>query len=497
MEESTICALSTPAGTGGIAVIRVSGPDARKLTDKIFKGSSLQKVPSHRAVHGYILDAATGEVIDEVMALPMKGPRTFTGEDTVEISCHGGMYICRRILESLLKAGCCLAEKGEFTKRAFLNGKMDLNEAEAIMDMIGARTSCSLRAALGQLEGALSGKISHIRHTLLDLLVQMEVNIDYPEYDVPEITDQQVFETLRQVKAETDGLLKSADSGQMLRLGIAAALVGSPNVGKSTILNLMLGRQRAIVTEIPGTTRDVLEEMLDLDGIPVRLMDTAGIRSTEDVVEKIGVERSLASMEACDLVLWVLDASLLKSKGSAVFPDEEEQALWKKICLRPHLLLINKKDLLQGEGKDLLSSLAASLSSLVSSRSLEDGDETAFAAPDPDEILNSMVLLSAKEEERDPQHQEGLQEISGKIREMFFSGDMLDPGKPLVTNARQKEALIRAGEALDRALQGEGMPQDLLSIDIRDAFEALGEVNGTSAGEEIVTEIFSRFCLGK
>lgn len=468
MTETTICALSTPIGTGGIAVIRVSGPKSLEIVNSIFKGKSLLKVPSHHAVHGYILDKDTKEKIDEVLVLCMKGPNTFTGEDTVEINCHGGMYICRRILESLLRAGCHSAAPGEFSKRSFMNGKMDLNEAEAVMDMIGAQTTYSLRSAVGQLGGALSGKIDEIRKTLLDLLVMMEVNIDYPEYDVPEISDEEVLEGIVQAKSEIQKLLKNADSGKLLRSGIAATLIGSPNVGKSSLLNLLLGEQRAIVTEIPGTTRDVLEEMLDLDGILIRLMDTAGIRKTEDTVEKIGVSRSLDSLEKSDLVLWVLDGSRPISK--------EDRELWEKIGNKPYLILVNKADLLA----DLSDKEEEYRREIVAS--LNDGENN--------DLNGRILFLSAKE-------QTGKKELSEKIKELFFSGDVLDEGKPLVTNARQKEALMRAEEALVRAEGAYGMPQDLLSIDIRQAFEDLGDVNGSTSSDEIVTEIFSRFCLGK
>ncbi len=467
MTETTICALSTPVGTGGIAVIRVSGPEAISIVNSIFLGRSLLKVPSHQAVHGYILDRETEEKIDEVLALCMKGPHTFTGEDTVEINCHGGMYICRRILESLLRAGCHSAMPGEFSRRSFMNGKMDLNEAEAVMDMIGAQTAYSLRSAVGQLGGALSKKIDEIRKTLLDLLVMMEVNIDYPEYDVPEISDEEVMEGIVQAKSEIQKLLANADSGKLLRSGIAATLIGSPNVGKSSLLNLLLGEQRAIVTEIPGTTRDVLEEQLDLDGILIRLIDTAGIRKTEDTVEKIGVSRSMDSLEKSDLVLWVLD-------GSRKIEDEDRE-LWEKIGDKPYLILVNKADLL-GDLSEKEESYRKNILSSLPKCSEEDKKRILF--------------LSAKE-------QTGKKELSEKIKEMFFSGDVLDEGKPLVTNTRQKEALMRAEEALLRAEAAYGLPQDLLSIDIRQAFEDLGDVNGSTSSDEIVTEIFSRFCLGK
>lgn len=469
MEESTICALSTPVGTGGLAVIRISGPDAVSVANSVFCGRDLRKVPSHQAVHGYVVDPATGQKIDEVLVLPMKGPRTFTGEDTVEIDSHGGMYIVRRILEALLSSGAVMAERGEFSKRAFLNGKMDLNEAEAVMDMIDAKTSYSLQAAVSQLGGVLSEKIEKLRRQLLNMMVSMEVNIDYPEYDVPEITDEEIFRIIYDVQDEAVRLLKSADSGQLLRTGIKCALVGVPNVGKSSWLNLLLGQQRAIVTDIPGTTRDVLEEMLDLDGIPVRLVDTAGLRSTGDLVEKLGVERSYHSMEEADLILWVRDA--------CADPSDNDKEFLKKICHKPWLMLLNKMDLTGLDPNTIVEKLTYCLAK----------DET-----DSKMLAERILPVSAKENT-----DLGRKKMSEKIRDMFFAGDVLDHGTPLITNLRQKQALQEAISALDRVLAAKGMPQDLLMIDIRQAYDALGSVNGLSSTEELVSEIFSRFCLGK
>ena len=455
-EDATICALSTPIGVGGLAVIRVSGPEAILCCERIFKGRSLAKTPNSSARHGFIIDPENGEMIDEVIALVMRGPNNFTGEDTVEIDCHGGMYICRRILEALIKSGCRMAMPGEFSKRAFLNGRMDLTEAEAVMDMINAETAYSLKAATSQLQGGLSKSIEQVRLSLLDCIVKMEVNIDYPEYDVPEITDEEVQDTCGRALAEVEKLRETADSGRMLRDGIGAALVGSPNVGKSSLLNLLLGSDRAIVTEIPGTTRDVIEEKLDLSGIPIRIMDTAGIREASDIVEKIGVERSYRSMEECDLILWVVDAI----RGLS----EEELSFRKEMPEKPFLVLLNKTD----SGRLDKETLAKTL-----------------------EIDPALIVeMSAKEKT-------GIPELTEKVKELFFAGEVLSFSQPLITNLRQKEALMSAKAALERVRAAEGMPQDLLVIDIRDAAEAIGEVTGKSTRDEVITEIFSRFCLGK
>ena len=458
-DESTVAALSTPVGTGGIAVIRMSGPKAFTIADQVFVspfGKTIQNAPSHKALYGWIQETS-GEKIDEVLVLAMKAPHTFTGENTVEINCHGGMYICRRILEALISAGAQMAEPGEFSKRAFFNGRMDLTKAEAVMDMISAQTSYSLKAAVNQLGGSLMRKIDQLRSQLMDTIVAMEVNIDYPEYDVPEISDEQVQENCRQVKAEVEKLLSTAESGRMLRQGVKVAIVGKPNVGKSSLLNMLLREQRAIVTAIPGTTRDVLEETLDLGGIPIRIMDTAGIRDTDDVVERIGVERALTSIDESDLVLLVLDAT------RPVEPEEME--LFEKIQNRPYLLILNKKDV----GVQTKASVLEALPGADAARFLE---------------------ISAKE-------QQGMEALADEIKQLFFGGDLLVSDQPMVSNLRQKQALIRAGEALGRVLECEGFEQDLLLIDIRQACDELGEVSGRSTQEDVIQEIFSRFCLGK
>ena len=467
-DEGTIVALSTPVGTGGVAVIRMTGPQAFEIADKVFVsafGKKLSKAESHKALYGWIVEPSkneeteekSGEKIDEVLALVMRAPRTFTGEDTVEINCHGGMYICNRIIQALIAAGAQMAEPGEFSKRAFLNGRMDLTKAEAVMDMISAQTSYSLKAAVNQLGGNLANKIDELRSKLIDTIVSMEVNIDYPEYDVPEISDEEVNENCIAVRSEVQHLLSTAESGRMLRQGVKVAIVGKPNVGKSSLLNMLLKEQRAIVTSIPGTTRDVLEETLDLGGIPIRIMDTAGIRETEDIVEKIGVERAFASIEESDLALFVLDAT------RDIEPEELE--LFDRVKNRQYLVVLNKTD----AGWQSRESVLASLTGV-----------------DPERFLE----ISAKE-------QLGMEALTEKIKGLFFGGDILVSDRPMVANMRQKQALMRAEEALARVIDGYGFEQDLLIIDIRQACDFLGEVSGRSTQEDVIGEIFSRFCLGK
>lgn len=475
-DEGTIVALSTPVGTGGVAVIRMTGPQALEIADRVFVsafGKKLSKAESHKALYGWIVEPSKNidskkmdstdfnsdnlEKIDEVLALVMRAPRTFTGEDTVEINCHGGMYICNRIIQALIAAGAQMAEPGEFSKRAFLNGRMDLTKAEAVMDMISAQTSYSLKAAVNQLGGNLADKIDELRSKLIDTIVSMEVNIDYPEYDVPEISDEEVNENCLAVRSEVQRLLSTAESGRMLRQGVKVAIVGKPNVGKSSLLNMLLREQRAIVTAIPGTTRDVLEETLDLGGIPIRIMDTAGIRETEDVVEKIGVERAFASIEESDLALFVLDAT------RDIEPEELE--LFERVKDRQYLVVLNKTD----AGWQSQESVLAKLPGVDMERFLE---------------------ISAKE-------QIGMEALTEQIKRLFFGGDILVSDRPMVANMRQKQALMRADEALARVIDGYGFEQDLLIIDIRQACDFLGEVSGRSTQEDVVSEIFSRFCIGK
>ena len=470
-DEGTIVALSTPVGTGGVAVIRMTGPQALEIADRVFVsafGKKLSKAESHKALYGWIvepsknidskkMDSDNLEKIDEVLALVMRAPRTFTGEDTVEINCHGGMYICNRIIQALIAAGAQMAEPGEFSKRAFLNGRMDLTKAEAVMDMISAQTSYSLKAAVNQLGGNLADKIDELRSKLIDTIVSMEVNIDYPEYDVPEISDEEVNENCLAVRSEVQRLLSTAESGRMLRQGVKVAIVGKPNVGKSSLLNMLLREQRAIVTAIPGTTRDVLEETLDLGGIPIRIMDTAGIRETEDVVEKIGVERVFASIEESDLALFVLDAT------RDIEPEELE--LFERVKDRQYLVVLNKTDAGWQSQETVLTKL-------------------------PGVDVERFLEISAKE-------QIGMEALTEQIKRLFFGGDILVSDRPMVANMRQKQALMRADEALGRVIDGYGFEQDLLIIDIRQACDFLGEVSGRSTQEDVVSEIFSRFCLGK
>ncbi len=464
-EEMTIAALSTAPGTAGIAVIRVSGPEAGMVAGRIWSGRRgivLTEQPSHTIHYGWIVDPATGERVDEVLMMWMKGPGTFTGEDTVEINCHGGMYVCRRILDLLFSAGAEPAEPGEFSKRAFLNGKMDLTKAEAVMDVIAAETALSLRSSVSQLRGSLFEKTEELRRRLMDVMTETEVNIDYPEYDVPELSTARLLEQCGMIAADAGKLYATAEAGRLLRQGLQVVILGAPNVGKSSLLNRLLGQDRAIVTDIPGTTRDILEERANVEGIPLHILDTAGIRDTEDKVEQIGVERARRAMEESDLVLFVVD-------GSREMQPEEE-VLFRQIQNKPYLVLLNKEDMGGMAPEDIV-------------RRWE---------PISREISQCVLSISAKEGW-------GMEQLAQKIRQMFFEGVVVTDHSPMITNLRQKQALKKAVDALERVdVAGEmGFEQDLLMIDVNEAYDALGEISGHSVREDITTEIFSRFCLGK
>ncbi|HIU49202.1 MAG TPA: tRNA uridine-5-carboxymethylaminomethyl(34) synthesis GTPase MnmE [Candidatus Avimonoglobus intestinipullorum] len=449
MKQKTIAAISTPAGTGGIAVIRISGAEAVEIADRVFKGKDrLSEALTHTVHYGHMIDR-DGEVIDEVLVSVMRAPRTFTREDVVEVSTHGGMQAPRRVLRALIEAGAVPAEAGEFTKRAFLNGRIDLSQAEAVIDIINAKTELAQKNAISQAGGGLAAEIGEIRSALVRLAAGMQVAIDYPDEDLEDVTPEEMQQVLAGSLAQVQKLLRTASSGKIIRDGISTAIVGKPNVGKSSLLNRLAREERSIVTDIAGTTRDVVEEYIDLDGVMLRLMDTAGIRQTEDVVEKIGVERSLRSMDEAELLLVLLDA--------AAGIDEEDEELLARTSGRKRIIVVNKTDI-------------------------------GGAAP----AVEGAVYMSAKTGE-------GADELAAKIRELYALGDIGGNHGAIVTNMRHVAALAAAEAALVRAAEAlsAGMPQDIVSIDINIAIEALGEITGETVSEEIVAAIFHNFCVGK
>jgi tRNA modification GTPase len=457
-EFDTIAAVATSIGEGGIGIIRVSGLHSLKMVSTIFKGKnnrSLEDIKSYTMRYGHVIDRESSEIIDEVIVSYMKGPRSFTAEDTVEINCHGGVIATNRVLQEVIKAGARLAEPGEFTKRAFLNGRIDLSQAEAVIDIIRAKTELSMKSALAQSEGRISREIKILRNRLLSIIAHIEATVDYPEDDLEETTSMITSSQLSNVLKEIEKLLSSADEGKILREGLDTVIIGKPNVGKSSLLNALLMETRAIVTEIPGTTRDVIEEFMSIDGVPVKIIDTAGIRETEDIVEKIGVEKSKEKINDADLIILMLDVS----RGL----DIEDLEIIDYIKDRKYVVLLNKSDLPNMLNKGELIGLNSQF----------------------------IIEVSAKTGE-------GLDRLKDAIKHLFFKGEVSSKDA-MITNARHKQALIRAKEGCTAALEAlkNTSAIDLASIDARNAWMSLGEITGETLEEDIIDKIFSEFCVGK
>ncbi|MGV6879566.1 tRNA uridine-5-carboxymethylaminomethyl(34) synthesis GTPase MnmE [Lactiplantibacillus plantarum] len=458
-EFDTIAAISTPPGEGGISIIRISGDQTFNVVTQIFKGKDLSRVQSHTINYGHIVDPDTHQEVDEVMATVMRAPKTYTREDVVEINCHGGLVATNEILQLILSHGARMAEPGEFTKRAFLNGRLDLSQAEAVMDLIRAKTDKSMKVALNQLDGDLSKLIRHLRQDILDVLAQVEVNIDYPEYDAVEtMTTKMLKEKATEVAQSINQLLATAKQGKVLREGLATAIIGRPNVGKSSLLNHLLHEDKAIVTDVAGTTRDVIEEYVNVRGVPLKLVDTAGIRDTEDKVEKIGVERSRKAIGAADLVLLVLDNSQPLTAEDRELLQETDQS--------KRIVILNKTDLPARLDQ-------AELAQLV----------------DLSDVLSMSVL-----------EQSGVTQLEQRIAKMFFNeGIESSQNNVMVTNARHIGLLNQAKQALQDVQTGlaAGMPVDLVQIDMTLCWEFLGQITGDSYEDELLDQLFSQFCLGK
>lgn len=456
----TIAAISSAPGEGAIGIVRLSGDDALAIADKVYNlgQKKLSTQDSHTIHYGHIVDPKDGQEIDEVMVSVMREPKTFTREDIVEINTHGGIVATNRVLELVLREGAILAEPGEFTKRAFINGRIDLTQAEAVMDLIRAKTDRSMDLAVKQLDGKLSNLIENLRQDILNTLAQVEVNIDYPEYDdVEEMTLKLLGEKTTIIKNRIDGLLSTAKQGKILRDGISTAIVGRPNVGKSSLLNALLREEKAIVTDIEGTTRDTVEEYINIRGVPLKLVDTAGIRDTEDVVERIGVERSKKALKEAELVLLLLNQSEALTAG-----DRELLALTQD---HKRIIIMNKIDL----PNQLLK-------------------ESLLEWVEEDEIIATSMMT-----------QEGIDALEEKIADYFFSGQSGEKDATYVSNARHIDLLQKASQSLDEVKNGidMGMPVDLIQIDFTRAWEILGEIIGENAPDELLTQLFSQFCLGK
>ncbi|MDQ0918477.1 tRNA uridine-5-carboxymethylaminomethyl(34) synthesis GTPase MnmE [Paenibacillus sp. V4I5] len=458
MLNDTIAAISTPLGEGGIAVIRVSGDEAVPLVERIFRSKTKLSVAETHTVHyGFIIEPASAQKVEEVLVTLMKAPRSFTMEDVVEVSCHGGIVSVKKVLDLLLQEGVRLAEPGEFTKRAFLNGRIDLTQAEAVIDLIRAKSDRAFKVALKQVEGNLSKQIKHLRYILVELMAHVEVNIDYPEHDVEEMTNTFIKSKCDTVMLEIDRLLVTAEQGKILREGIETAIVGKPNVGKSSLLNELAQENRAIVTDIPGTTRDVIEEFVNIGGIPLKLLDTAGIRETSDLVEQIGVERSKTALAEADLILLVLN-----SNEELEF---DEIALMKQLADKQTIVILNKTDL---------------------SRKLNVEQVLSYF---PQERIVELSLIENK----------GIEDLEKAIAAIFFEGKLESSDLTYVSNIRHISLLKQAKRSLQDALDAneQYVPIDMIQIDIRAAWEQLGEIIGDSVGESLIDQIFTQFCLGK
>lgn len=456
--ETTIAAISTAMSESGIGIIRVSGPEAVEIVSRIYRSKGgkkdINKVPTHTIHYGYIYDGE--ELIDEVLVMVMRAPRTFTGEDTVEIDCHGGVYAMKRVLETVLKNGGKTASPGEFTKRAFLNGKMDLSQAEAVMDVIQAKNEYALKSSVEQLKGSVQKAVKDIRKDLIYHIAYIESALDDPEHISLEGYAQELLGIVEKSQKEIAHLLKSASDGKIIKEGIRTVILGKPNAGKSSLLNVLVGENRAIVTDIEGTTRDILEEYINLHGISLRMIDTAGIRETEDVVEKIGVNRARDMAKEADLILYVVDSSRPL--------DENDEEIISMLDSRKAIVLYNKTDL---EPKVDMETLK-------------------------NRVNRPVISVSAKEET-------GIRELEKEIKNMFFSGEISFNDEVYITNARHKEALMEAAESLGLVKNSieMDMPEDFFSIDLMNAYESLGRIIGEAVGENLVNEIFSKFCMGK
>ena len=457
LNKETIAAISTGMSNSGIGIVRISGDDAFQIIDRIYKGKKkLSEADSHTIHYGFIKDG--GETVDEVLVSVMRAPRTFTGEDTLEINCHGGVYVVQRVLETVLKNGARPAEPGEFTKRAFLNGKMDLSQAEAVIDVITSKNEYALQSSVSQLRGSVKKKIETMRETLLYHTAFIETALDDPEHISVDGYGETLEKELIPIREELKKLIDSAGNGRIIKEGIQTVILGKPNAGKSSLLNVLSGRERAIVTEIEGTTRDVLEEQIHLNGLNLNMIDTAGIRQTEDVVEKIGVEKAREYAESADLIIYVADASRKL--------DENDREIAQIIAGKKVVVLLNKSD----------------LEPVLTREELRTFLEDEFP----------VIEVSAKEEK-------GIRELEQQLKTMFLSGDLSFNDEVMITNMRQKSALQDAYISLRKVQESieDQMPEDFYSIDLMDAYEALGSITGETIGEDLVNEIFSKFCMGK
>ena len=470
-QTDTIAAIATALSDSGIGIIRISGSEAVKIADNIFITKSgkkiLSQVESHTIHYGYICDE-TDKMIDEVMVAVMRAPRSYTTEDTVEINCHGGVLVLKKVLELVIKNGARMAEPGEFTKRAFLNGRIDLSKAEAVMDVIHSQNEYALKSSMNQLTGKLSKEIRQLREKLIYEIAFIESALDDPEHISLDGYPDELDKKIKDINEEIQNLLRTCDNGKLMKEGISTVIVGKPNAGKSSLMNILLGKERAIVTEIAGTTRDVLSETINLHGITLNIIDTAGIRNTEDVVEKIGVERAKEYAAEADLIIYVVDSS--------VKLDENDRDISRLLKDKRGIILLNKSDLDQKvKEEDILS--------LIYDK--QESDE---------EALNNICIISTSTKKGI-----GIDELENTIQNMFFEGKIDYNNEIIITNSRHKEALQNAYQSLCMVMQSiqDNMPEDFYSIDLMSAYTSLGKIIGEEIEDDLVQEIFSKFCMGK
>lgn len=456
----TIAAISTAIGEAGIGIVRMSGKESVSIANKLFKGNKvnyLKDGESRKLIYGHIINPNDGEIIDEVLITFMKEPYTYTRENMVEIYCHGGIISVKKVLELILDNGARLADPGEFTKRAFLNGRLDLAQSEAIIDMIRAKTDKSFQVSLNQLEGSISNEVKEIMNILLEMIAHIEVSIDFPEEDIEDLTYDELEDKARLVYDRIEKLLNTADRGKILRDGLNTVILGKPNVGKSSLLNAILRENRAIVTNIPGTTRDIIEEYVNIDGIPLKIVDTAGIRSTEDLVEKIGVDKAKDMVDKADLIIAVFDAS-------DNLTDEDYEII-EIIKDKRSIVLLNKSDL------------------------PNEYDEVHLKKILPNKKIITTSIIDGI----------GIDRLENEIKDMFYQGELEVESDTIVTNMRHKNQLVKAKKSLEDGIHGimANMPLDCIEVDMKNCWENLGEISGDTIGEDILDKIFSEFCIGK
>lgn len=477
-DGATIAAISTAVSSAGIGIVRMSGPESFDIADRIYrskKNKKLSEQKSHTIHYGFIMD--DGETVDEVLVMLMRGPASYTGEDTVEINCHGGVYVVKRILETMIKNGARPAEPGEFTKRAFLNGRLDLSQAEAVGDLIAAQNQYALQSSVSQLKGNIRNEITDIRNQILYHTAFIETALDDPEHISVDGYGEKLRVSVEEMEHRIRRLLDTCDNGRIMKEGIRTVILGRPNAGKSSLMNVLLGEDRAIVTDIAGTTRDVLEEHLNLNGISLNIMDTAGIRETDDIVEKIGVDKAKEHAEEADLILYVIDSSEEM--------DENDQEILRMIQGKRAVILLNKSDLVMRVTREDVTQAYDRLS-----ESLNDINPAKIN--EKENLIIPIIEVSAR-------NSSGINELEDTLKNMFFAGNLSFNDEIYITNVRHKTALADAEESLERVRESidAGMPEDFYSIDLLDAYEKLGNITGETMGEDLVNEIFSKFCMGK